>query len=231
MSDDQYVPEIPSLDPKLVTALMKCMTNADAKGDTTLSATTRAGASAAFFGDEMFMLFSDGSSMLMLQCDEWPPDSDPRIAEGEGVQVELANVFRLLYAEPDAGIHADIAVEDLLAWAAYETEACPRCKGTRVCLYPPRHAYAKEQSVISDMHKGYIGEGLFDRRRVQVPLRLLGLTEGVLTAHIYEDTPANVAGARGSVLYLEGGGWWLVVAGLARDSSDDGTNYPKIEIE
>lgn len=205
----QNIPEVPGVDPAAVRALTRLCS-----GDDTGAVYTRK-PYLFYIGDDPYLLVTDGSTLVLLLLENGLPDKseiewDDQVQMAVGSIIELFGTDHITYFE-------DISVEELLAWCREGTESCPKCGGTKTCLYP-RHGSTmanREDPKVGDAHLGAVyGIGV-DRRRIQVTLQMLGVDEGTCDLSIYQGpNPRDENGGNVQYLIFMGENWRLLTAVL-----------------
>jgi RNA polymerase subunit RPABC4/transcription elongation factor Spt4 len=93
------------------------------------------------------------------------------------------------FGSPYALYYEDIDVRSILDWCSEGTEKCPKCGGTKTCMFPRRMTAAskRENPDVLDAHTGRFGDAQIDRRRLQIPLQFLGVDEGTVDVVMVDD--------------------------------------------
>lgn len=217
----QDIPEIPGVDPAAVKALTRlCAGDEPMVGGGERPEITKF-PRLVDLGDDIYVIFTDGGTAVLLQMegDELPDlESNEQIQQSFGRLTSQYGSDYTLYFE-------GIDVRGILDWCGEGTEKCPRCGGNKSCMFPRSGTTAskRENPDITDCHMGWLGDVLLDRRRLQIPLQMLGVDEGEVDV-VTVDNPGgdDIAGSTEKTspfqgVALIGENWRIYSAGLNRD--------------
>lgn len=180
------------------------------------------GPSLVDIGDSIYVIFTDGGSAVLVDLDlEDLPDlpSSPRIQRefvDLGSKFEEASEYLTHYTEVDIG--------ELLAWCMEGTEPCPKCKGDdlTMCLFPRfgTEMSKREAPEVFNAHTGLIGSVYVDRRRIKVPLDMLGVTEGEINVSLLIQVSGDGVVQKSGIALISDA-WRIYVGGVVDDGPKD----------
>jgi hypothetical protein len=219
----QNIPEIPGVDPAAVRSM------------TRLCSGTEDGSVMVhkpyifYIGDDPYFFVSDGSTMILLLLENGVPDK-MEVEWNETVQEKAGNVLEK-FGTDYVSYYEDVEIGDILAWCASGTEKCPKCHGTKTCLYP-RHgttAATREDPKAVTAHEGVFYGIFVDRRRVGVTLQILGIDEGTCDVSVYRaPTPPEGQAKDIDMVILSGENWRIITAPLKEEEEESiGEEVPR----
>lgn len=210
----QNIPEIPGVDP----AAVKSMTRLCSGSEEGVAAVRKP--YIFYIGDDPYFFVSDGSTVILLLLENGVPDKT-EVEWDETVQESAGRVLER-FGTDYVSYHEDVEISDILAWCSKGTEKCPKCQGTKTCLYP-RHgtmAATREDPKALTAHQGVFYDILVDRRRLGVTLQILGIDEGTCDVSVYKaPTPPEGQPEDADQVILSGENWRIITAPLQFDPS------------
>lgn len=220
----QDVPEIPGVDPAAVKALTRLC--AGEEGKYLMTQAPRL----VDIGDDIYVIFTDGMTAIMLQVEG---DELPDLDSSEEIQNQFGRMIRFFGSDYSL-YYEDIDIRSILDWCGEGAEKCPKCGGSKVCMFP-RHQTAaskRENPDVLDAHTGRLGDVHIDRRRLQIPLQFLGVDEGGVDVVVVDDpggnlTPEGETTEKFSGVALIGENWRIYTAGLTVEE-DRADFYEKV---
>lgn len=194
------VPEVPGVSPAAVRALTRFCYGEE-------SANYHSRHPYIFYiEDDAYFCVTDGSTLVLLLLEHGLP---PEIKWSEEMQTAVGNLLQQFSSTQGIASKLDIPVEEVLNWAASGTEECPKCRGKRSCVFPRGGAEGSDlDSEALNVHAGTAAGMILDRRRIQLVLKMLGVTAGncdvSVTVHP-EEQPTGI-------LLLSGENWKVMTA-------------------
>lgn len=220
----QNIPDIYGIDPAAVRTLTRLCSGPPGPGDPFRDELVQA-PRLVDIGEDVYVIFTDASTAVLIRLDT---DHLPEEIEA-GPSIQKSFNQMLTYFEGDhVQYSGTVDAATLIAWCAKGTEKCPRCKGTKTCMFPrlPQHA-SRENPDILGSHEGEIGIIFIDRRRITLPFQMLGIDEGEIDLQICAypgEVPITdpATGARTmqkslNGVVLSGDGWRVYSAGIFGD--------------
>jgi hypothetical protein len=212
----QDIPKIPGIDPAAVRSLTRLC------GDEASSRRVTTKPWLVDLDDGTYVMFTDGSTAILIRMDDELPEE---IVADDEVQGQFAQIIQNFSTNDYIQIAEDVDAEAILAWCAEGTEKCPKCEGKKTCMFP-RHqseAHKRENPDVLDAHQGLFGDALMDRRRLQIPLKMLEVTEGPVDVLVVSDPGDEQAGRPpNNGVLIQGEGWKIYTMGLT-GTPDEGT--------
>ncbi len=228
------IPEIPGVDPAAVKALTRlCSGPAEERMDCSPGPSITWYPRLLDLDNETYVSFTDGATAILVALD---PEKLPILESGEEFQKSFGKMLEVFTVGATKYHGVDAAA--ILQWASEGTHKCPRCKGTRTCMYPKQNTTAsrRENPDILEAHRGWLGDACIDRRRLQLPLHMLGIDEGgieiivaISTTERTDDTGALRTAVQFQGVALLGDGWRIYTAGLSQDLTDGAGNDPRFK--
>lgn len=205
----QNIPEVPGVDPASVTAMTRLCSGLD-EGSRAIQKPH-----IFYIGDDPYFCVTDGSTLILLLLEHGlPPKED--VEWDEDVQTSVGRVIEK-FGTDYVTYYEDVEIQDILAWCAVGTKECPRCKGTKTCLYPRHNTTAskREDPAIRAAHEGVFYDIFLDRRRLGVTLQILGVDEGTCDVSIYKRPPGDDSPDEPpdmDLVILSGENWRIITA-------------------
>lgn len=201
----QNIPEVPGVDPTAVRAMTRLCSGSE-EGAKVIQKPH-----IFYIGDDPYFCVTDGCTIVMLLLENGLP-AKTEVEWDEDVQSSVGGIFEK-FGTDYVSYYEDVEINDILAWCAAGTEKCPRCQGTKTCLYPRHNATAskREDPAIREAHEGVFYDVFLDRRRLGVTLQFLGIDEGTCDVSVYKPVKSEDAPDMDLVI-LSGENWRIVTA-------------------
>ena len=213
------IPTIPGVDPSAVRALTR-LCSGDESGQIHMRKPY-----IFYIGDDPYLLVTDGSTLVLLLLENGLPPKE-EVEWDETVQTSVGGLLEL-FGTDYITYYEDVEVGDLLAWCKEGTSSCPKCGGTKTCMYP-RHGSTmanREASEVWEAHVGLVHDVPVDRRRIQVTLQMLGVDEGTCDLSVYVGPETTVEAPEDSTrtrtcFILVGENWRILSAPLKHETDE-----------